>query len=99
MFYPDRDAGGAMFLALPGPPKHLKQQAAAPAPDLIPYTHMILGVTPGLGEGVAALGIYNASARTFSNSTGPRKYTRNLPTSNLPLLVLPICGSMLTDCL
>jgi hypothetical protein len=79
MFYPDRDAGGAMFLPLPGPPKQRQeeQQQASPssslsaAADLIPYTHMIFGVTPGLGKGVAALGIYNATGRTFSNSTGP----------------------------
>ena len=39
--------------------------------DPIPYTHYLLGVTPGLGKGVAALGVYNETARTFSNSTGP----------------------------
>ena len=78
MFYPDRDAGGAMFLPLPGPPKKQQQQQQEGA-DLIPYTHMIFGVTPGLGKGVAALGIYNATGRTFSNSTGPPPTAGLLP--------------------
>ena len=77
MFYPDRDAGGAMFLPLPPAPS-LSQKASSTAPaaaaagvDNIPYDYYLLGVTPGLGRGVAALGIYNMSARTFSNTTGP----------------------------
>ena len=69
MFYPDRDAGGAMFLALPPPP--LPSSRDATPPTQLAYTHFLLGVTPGLGAGVAALGIYNDANRTFSNSTGP----------------------------
>jgi hypothetical protein len=68
-FYPDRDAGGAMFLALPPLPpgdKLLEQQT-----KLVPYTHLLFGVTPGLGKGVAALGVYDDANRTFSNTTGP----------------------------
>ena len=76
MFYPDRDAGGAMFLPLPPAPKASSTAAAAAAAAAaavgnIPYDYYLLGVTPGLGKGVAALGIYNMSARTFSNTTGP----------------------------
>jgi hypothetical protein len=85
MFYPDRDAGGAMFLPLPGPPKlqERQRQQQEAAADRIPYTHMIFGVTPGLGKGVAALGIYNATARTFSNSTGPPPTAGLLPVGTM----------------
>ena len=80
MFYPDRDAGGAMFLALPPPvptdseeeEEEEKEQSGEIVPGAtIPYTHLLFGVTPGLGKGVAALGVYNDANRTFSNTTGP----------------------------
>ena len=54
-FYPDRDAGGAMFLALP--PLPLGDRSPEQATQVIPYTHLLFGVTPGLGKGVAALGV------------------------------------------
>jgi hypothetical protein len=69
MFYPDRDAGGAMFLALPPPPPLTTEEEEEE--DVVPYTHFLLGVTPGLGKGVAALGVYDDANRTFSNTTGP----------------------------
>jgi hypothetical protein len=94
MFYPDRDAGGAMFLALPPPlPPPSSSPSAQPPPspeaaaataaitaeqkkeekkkeaeglhvaseadssskkeketETIPYTHLLFGVTPGLGK-------------------------------------------------
>jgi hypothetical protein len=77
MFYPDRLSGGGMFLPLPGPPTHFGSRqriattATAAGGGVIPFTHLLFGVTPGLGKGVAALGVYNPTARTFSNSSGP----------------------------
>ena len=86
MFYPDRDAGGAMFLPLPGPPKtqrdaapHLPAEGDSAPARKIPYTHVIFGISPGLGQGVTALGVYNWSAQTFSNSTGPPPTAGLLP--------------------
>jgi len=79
MFYPDRDAGGAMFLSLPPPPpppppppaRSEKVERSTSTVATIPFTHMLFGVTPGLGKGVAALGIYDDANRSFSNTTGP----------------------------
>ena len=63
-----------MFLALP-PPAPGTSSSTGIAGDkeaaMISYTHFLLGVTPGLGKGVAALGIYDDANRTFSNTTGP----------------------------
>ena len=88
MFYPDRDAGGAMFLPLPGPPKtqrheqHLPAEGDGALAGKIPFTHVIFGVSPGLGRGVTALGVYNWTAQSFSNTTGPPPTAGLLP---LPL--------------
>ena len=72
IFYPQRGGGGGLFFRLPGDPA-------------APYTHMLQSDFPGRGDGSTffALGTYDSSAGTFTNTSGPRSLDFGLQLSEL----------------